>query len=111
MERQKREKNGERTRSKKSSEITQKKVVKDETMQSILSIVFFLVAILFILASVGKAGLVGASVYEFFSKLFGIGYFLIPLLFAMLGISFLKTLEQRFSITKIVSGLVFFFSS
>ncbi len=111
MERQKRDKNGERTRSKKSSEITQKKVVKDETMQSILSIVFFLVAILFILASVGKAGLVGVSVYEFFSKLFGIGYFLIPLLFAMLGISFLKTLEQRFSITKIVSGLVFFFSS
>lgn len=109
--RQRREKNGEKARDKRLPKMEQKKVVKDETMQSILSIVFFLVAILFILASVGKAGLVGASVYEFFSKLFGIGYFLIPLLFAMLGISFLKTLEQRFSITKIVSGLVFFFSS
>lgn len=109
--RQRRDKSVDKARSRRSSEMAQRKVVKDETMQSILSIVFFLVAILFILASVGKAGLVGANVYEFFSKLFGIGYFLIPLLFVMLGVSFLKTLEQRFSITKIVSGLVFFFSS
>ncbi|MES2409605.1 MAG: DNA translocase FtsK 4TM domain-containing protein [Patescibacteria group bacterium] len=109
--RRSRDKNGDKLRTKKLPEMNQKKVVKDETMQSILSIVFFLVALLFILASVGKAGLVGINVYEFFSKLFGIGYFLIPLLFAMLGVSFLKTLAQRFSITKIIFGLVFFFSS
>ncbi|MDB5204845.1 MAG: cell division protein FtsK [Candidatus Taylorbacteria bacterium] len=111
IERRPRDKNGDKPRTKKLPDMPAKKVVKDETMQSILSIVFFLVALLFILASVGKAGLVGVNVYEFFSKLFGIGYFLIPLLFAMLGVSFLKTLEQRFSVTKIIFGLVFFFSS
>jgi len=106
-----RDRNGELKRDRRRGESIQKKVVKDETMQSIISIIFFLVALLFILASVGKAGLVGSNVFEFFSQLFGVGYFLIPLLLGMLGVSFLKTLEQRFSITKIIFGLVFFFSA
>ncbi len=89
----------------------EKKIMRDETLQSIFSIIFFLLAILFILASIQKSGYVGSKVYEFFGKLFGIGYFLIPLLLGMLGIAFLKSLSQRFSITKIIFGLVFFFGS
>jgi DNA segregation ATPase FtsK/SpoIIIE, S-DNA-T family len=96
---------------KKKKDQYEQKIMKDETLQSIFSITFFLFAILFILASVEKAGYVGAKVYEFFGKLFGIGYFLIPLLLGMLGVAFLKSLSQRFSITKIFFGLVFFFGS
>ena len=57
--------------------------LKDETLQSILSIILFLFAILFLLASIGRDGLagpVGTNIYTFFEKLFGVGYFLIPLL-------------------------------
>lgn len=103
--------NPERTRERRKYEYQEKKFVKDETLQSILSIILFLCATLFLLASVGKAGLVGTKIYSFFGMLFGIGYFLIPLLFAMLGIAFLKSLSQRFSMTKIIFSLVFFFSA
>lgn len=84
----------------------------DETIQSIISIVFFLFSLLFILASIGKSGMagrVGQSLYGFFHELFGLGYYLIPLSFAMLGVAFLRSLEQKFSSTKIIFGLVFFF--
>ncbi|HEY4512103.1 MAG TPA: DNA translocase FtsK 4TM domain-containing protein [Candidatus Paceibacterota bacterium] len=85
--------------------------MKDETLQSILSIILFLVAILSILASADKAGVVGKYLYNFLENFFGIGYFLIPLLSIMLGVAFLRKLDQRFSITKIVFGVTFFFSS
>ncbi|MFA6050233.1 MAG: DNA translocase FtsK 4TM domain-containing protein [Candidatus Paceibacterota bacterium] len=86
--------------------------LKDETLQSIVSIIFLLLALLFTLASIGPegmAGRVGRALYNFFHELFGLGYYLIPLLFVMLGAAFLRSLEQRFSTVKIVFGLVFFF--
>ncbi len=86
--------------------------LKDETLQSIVAIIFFLLALLFILASIGPegmAGKVGRTLYYFFHDLFGLGYYLIPLLFAMLGSAFLRSLEQKFSSIKIIFGVLFFF--
>ncbi|MES2059911.1 MAG: DNA translocase FtsK 4TM domain-containing protein [Patescibacteria group bacterium] len=85
--------------------------LKDETLQSIIAIVLFFLALIFLLASIDKAGAVGRGVYGAFQKLFGVGYYLIPLLFAILGISFFQNLEQRFSYIKIIFGGLFFFSA
>jgi DNA segregation ATPase FtsK/SpoIIIE, S-DNA-T family len=98
-------------RDRRSQESHRESIVKDETLQSILAIIFFIVALIFILASAGKAGVVGVNIFEFFGNLFGVGYFLIPLLLGMLGVAFLRTLTQRFSITKIIFSLAFFFSA
>ncbi len=89
----------------------QESFIRDETMQSIISILLFLCSIVFILASVQKAGFVGNNIYSFFGKLFGIGYYLIPLLLGMLGVAFLQNLSQRFSLTKVLASGAFFFSS
>lgn len=87
--------------------------IKDETLQSIIAIVCFLISLLFVLASIGDSGTAGkvgqALYYLFHDKLFGLGYYLIPFVLAMLGVAFLRSLEQRFSSIKIVFGLLFFF--
>ncbi len=84
--------------------------VKNETKQAIMAVVFFVLASLFLLASLSKAGVVGNSVYNFFTFLLGVGYFLIPTFFLLLSISFLKDEERSFNKLKIVGGVFFFIS-
>jgi len=84
--------------------------MRDETVQVILSIFSFLIVVLTLLASFGKAGWIGDSSFTFLYKLFGIGYFLIPMMFVMLGISFLQGLKKRLEISRIIGSLIFLIS-
>lgn len=87
-----------------------KRGLRDETLQSIAGIVFFVIAFFVVLSAFGKAGMVGSKMYEFFSFLFGIGYWLIPLTLVLLGVAFWRSLERRFPLLKTIGGLVFFVS-
>jgi S-DNA-T family DNA segregation ATPase FtsK/SpoIIIE len=97
-----------------SAELTKKirfwEEMRDETVRVILSILSFLIVVLTILASFGKAGWIGDNIFVFLYKLFGIGYFLIPMMFAMLGISFLQGLKKRLEISRIVGAVIFLIS-
>lgn len=84
--------------------------MRDETVQVILSIFSFLIVLLALLASFGKAGWIGDSAFTFLYKLFGIGYFLIPVMFVMLGISFLQGLKKRLEVSRIIGALIFLIS-
>lgn len=81
-----------------------------ETKQAVLGIVFFVLAILSILASFRMSGVVGNKIYNVMGKLLGVGYFLFPLLFLLLGISFLKSKERHLGWLKISAIVVFFIS-
>jgi S-DNA-T family DNA segregation ATPase FtsK/SpoIIIE len=83
--------------------------MKDETVRTILALLSFLLMILSLLAAFGKAGF-GNYIYEFLMRMFGIGYYLIPIAFAMLGISFLQGAKKRVETTKIVGMILFFIS-
>ena len=85
--------------------------IKTETIQAILAIICFVLAILAIMAAIGKGGFVGEIVYSGLNRLLGIGYYILPLLFIMLGASFLRTLERHLEITKIIGAVVFFISA
>src|SRR3989338_3238201 len=85
-------------------------VVRDGTKQGILAIVFFVIAALFLLASIDKAGFVGTVLYHWFKLLLGLGYFLLPIVFIMLGITFLKSITQRFPTIKIAGSAIFVFA-
>ena len=85
--------------------------MKEETIRAILAILSFLVTLISLLASFGKAGPIGLYGYLFFTRLFGIGYFLIPLVFAMIGIALLQGLEKKFRASKTIGAIVFFLSS
>lgn len=92
------------------------KSIKSETVQGIFAITFFVLAIIFILASIktgdagSYAGPVGKEIYYLLSILLGIGYFLIPVFFLMLSISFFKAEERNFNKLKVFGGVLFFVS-
>jgi len=87
------------------------KKLKEETVSWILAIIFFVLSIFLMLASFDKAGLVGTPVFNIFSKLFGYGYFLMPIVCLILGISFTKSIKQSFGATKFIGATLFFISS
>ena len=86
------------------------KKLKKETKHSILAIVFFVLAILSLLASLDLFGRVGESLFGGLTWLSGVGYFLLPIIFIMLAISFLRQEEREFSGQKTTGAVIFFLS-
>lgn len=66
------------------------------TRRHVIAVVAFGLMLVFLLAAVGQAGPWGGAFYRFFEKLFGIGYYLIPLTTLMIGISFLSPEPRQF---------------
>ena len=63
-------------------------IISRETLNTILGVFALVISIFLLLGAFGLAGRVGTLAYEFFSYLFGIGYYLMPLVFLLLSISF-----------------------
>lgn len=85
--------------------------LKQETKHSILAIISFALAIIFILTAFGKAGLIGRSLYNALNIIFGTGFFLIPILCFLLGISFLTSFRTRILAVNLIGGIIFLASS
>jgi len=64
--------------------------------KSVLAIVFLGLAAIFALASFGNAGPAGSLLYLIFDRLFGVGYYLLPLTSLALAGIFLFSEERRF---------------
>ncbi len=78
-----------------------------ETKKSIWAVIFFGVAAILILARFQNAGPFGNFLYRFFEKLFGWGYYLLPLIFLVLAGVFLASERRKiYQITSI--GAVLF---
>lgn len=84
--------------------------IKSETLRAIFAIFSFLLTILSIMAAFGKAGMVGEYSFVFLSRLFGIGYYLIPIILIMMGIASLRGIDKNFGLLKTGSALLFFVS-
>jgi len=84
--------------------------LKEETRLGVLSVVFFVLAAFFTLAYFGKAGVVGDTIFKWFDLFFGVGYFILPLLFLLLGISFFKNTKPNFVTTTTLGSILFFLS-
>ena len=85
--------------------------LKDETKQGVLAVVSFVLTIFFILASAGVAGTAGRIVYRAGLSILGYGYFLFPLCFILLGLSFLRPVQPNIVGNRLIGGLIFFLSS
>jgi DNA segregation ATPase FtsK/SpoIIIE, S-DNA-T family len=95
----------------KDSNTIKSKALKEETVSWILAILFFVLSIFFVLASFGKGGNVGEVLFMLLYKLFGYGYFLIPTVCMILGVSFAKSIKQSISTSKFLGATLFFISS
>ncbi|MFA6301079.1 MAG: DNA translocase FtsK 4TM domain-containing protein [Candidatus Paceibacterota bacterium] len=106
-------KNGNGKRSEKSYK-SDKKIpagLKTETKHGIIAVVFFVLAIFFLMAYFEIAGKAGVFVYEKLYLLLGVGYVLLPSLFILLGISFIKSEVPDIGWTRTASGIMFLLSS
>lgn len=83
--------------------------LKGETIQGVWTVVFFVLGVFLLLSATGSAGIVGDTVYQGLSLLLGIGFFLLPLLFFTLAVSFIKTFHHRdVGLSKIIGAVLFF---
>lgn len=87
------------------------KAFKKETLEGISAIVFIIISIFLLLAPFNKAGIVGDKIFEVLTLLFGIGYYILPVILVVLGISFIKSLSHNLAWPKIVGATIFTLSS
>ncbi|MBY0376543.1 DNA translocase FtsK 4TM domain-containing protein, partial [Patescibacteria group bacterium] len=82
-----------------------------ETKHGILAVIFFVFAVFFLLSWVNIGGPAGNFFNEKFHYLLGIGYVLLPTLFVLLGISYLRSQTPSFGWTRTISSVLFLLSS
>jgi len=105
---------GRRKKNKKPVFSNPLKKVRKETAQAVYTVILFVLGVFLILASVSKAGVVGNITYKTLFNFLGIGFFILPILSFVLGVSFLKTEEESVSsvgVTKGLGSFLFFLSS
>lgn len=85
--------------------------LKEETRHSVLGIIFFVLGIFFILSAWGKSGMAGSFLFNLLETLFGVGFFLLPVLMFMLSFSFMRSIKPVLLLNTILGSFIFFFSS
>jgi S-DNA-T family DNA segregation ATPase FtsK/SpoIIIE len=85
--------------------------LKTQTKHGIVAVVFFVLAVFFLMAYFDAAGKAGVFAYEKLNLLFGVGYVLFPTLLVLLGSSFIKSEVPDIGWTRVISGVLFLLSS
>jgi S-DNA-T family DNA segregation ATPase FtsK/SpoIIIE len=101
-------------KSKKQIDTESKKIkinLKEETIHWVLAIIFFVLSAFLVLASFNKGGLVGEKLFDSLTYLVGVGYFLLPTLFLILGVSYTRAIKTNFATTRAVGSMLFILSS
>ncbi len=85
--------------------------LKTETKHGILAVVFFVLALFFLMSAFGLAGVAGVFTYDKLYYLLGVGYILFPALLFLLGTSFLRSETPNIGWASMVSSVLFLLSS
>ncbi len=85
--------------------------LKTETKHGILAVIFFVLALFLLMAYFDIAGPAGKMFKDFFSYMLGIGYILLPILFVLIGSSFVKSERPNIGFTRTISSFLFLLSS
>lgn len=83
----------------------------EETKHAVLSVLFFVFSIFFVLAQFGYAGVVGDFTYKYLTMVLGAGFFVLPLAFLMLAYSFFKSKQPHIVTTNAIGGSLFLISA
>ena len=85
--------------------------IPSETKRAIAAVVFLVLAVLLALSAGGVAGVAGQRLFLGLSYVLGVGYFLLPLLSLILGVTLAKDREAPFPVLKAIACGVFFVSA
>ncbi len=81
--------------------------LKSHTKHGIMAVIFFVLAIFFLMSMLNLTGVAGESIYEKLYYLLGVGYVLLPILLALLGISLFKSETPQIGWMRGVSATLF----
>lgn len=81
--------------------------ISQETRNSIWGIVSLILAVLAVLSFVGRAGWAGEGFNIFARALFGWGFFIVPVAFILLGMSFIKSISRQIYFSAVFGTLLF----
>ena len=85
--------------------------LKTQTKHGIIAVIFFVLALFFLMSYMDAAGKAGIFIYDISKMLIGaIGYFLLPTLLILLGYSFIKSEVPDIGWTRAISGVIFLLS-
>jgi S-DNA-T family DNA segregation ATPase FtsK/SpoIIIE len=87
--------------------------VQSDTKRSMFGIIFFILAVFFVLSAYSIAGPVGNAVFHGLSTFLGAGYMFVPLLLFLLGLSLMRHIdfqEHEIAATKTIGAILFFLS-
>lgn len=85
--------------------------LRDETRNSIIGIAFIILTLLLLMAAVESGGYLGEKIYGSMHFLFGVGYYVLPLLFVLLSINFFRAKEQSIGGAALIAGPFFILSA
>ncbi|MDP3778582.1 MAG: DNA translocase FtsK [bacterium] len=85
--------------------------VHPEIKKTVLAIVFFVIAGIFVLSFIGKSGNAGGFIYTLFDFLLGKGYFFAPLMLIILGFSLIASGEKKVIGSTMLGGAIFLVAS
>ena len=87
--------------------------LQEATIRTIIAVGLFVLGVFLTLSSgpIGKGGPVGDSAYSIFHYLFGIGYYLMPILCFILCVAFFRSINKKLAMTHSIGGLLFFLSA
>jgi S-DNA-T family DNA segregation ATPase FtsK/SpoIIIE len=85
--------------------------LREETRHSIIGIGLALFSVILFVAGFGQGGFLGAKLYGGIHYLFGIGYWIVPALFLILGWNFLRTGGHNLPTPALVAGPFFITSA
>ncbi len=93
--------------------------LKEATRNSIIGILLIIIAVVLTGAALASAGYIGTTdskpyvvyLYDIIHFLFGIGYYVIPLLFVVLGINFFRAGGHNFTTPALIAGPFFLIST
>lgn len=84
--------------------------LKTETKHGIYAVLFFVVALFLFMSAFNMGGVAGEFSYKILSYVFGVGYVLLPILFLLLGSSYIKSQTPNLGGMRIMSSILFLLS-
>lgn len=82
-----------------------------KTKALVVSIICLVLAVVFLLAAFNMAGVAGENIYSLFSMLFGIGYYLLPLMCLGVAVLFVRPGSPDLTVPRLISGAILFITS
>jgi S-DNA-T family DNA segregation ATPase FtsK/SpoIIIE len=78
--------------------------MKSGTKRAMVAILYFLLAILTVFSALNKGGVAGEFLKDFFTYLFGIGFYILPIVLLILGVNHVKSEENRLPRLQMIGG-------